>query len=73
MTASPNGSLAEVEIINDALDQSAHLIREREQERNYFSEQLDVRLRSREAGLKRAVDPQQRILVELMGVEPTTS
>ena len=39
-----NGSLAEVEVINEAFDQSANLLKEREQERNYFGEQLDVRL-----------------------------
>ena len=41
---SPNGSLSEVETINEALDQSADLLKEREQERDYFSEELDVRL-----------------------------
>ena len=42
--SSPDGNLAEVEIINEALDQSAHLLKDRQQERDYLSEQLDVRL-----------------------------
>jgi signal transduction histidine kinase/CheY-like chemotaxis protein len=44
LVAAPNRFLAELETINEALDESAHLLKEREHERDYFSEQLDVRL-----------------------------
>jgi len=44
VAASSTGSLVEVERINEAFDQSAQLLKEREHERNHLSEQLDVRL-----------------------------
>ena len=44
VVASPNRFLAELDTINEALDESAQLLRKREHERDYFSEQLDVRL-----------------------------
>ena len=43
IAASPNGAVAEVASISEAFDQSAHLLKEREQERDYLSDQLDVR------------------------------
>ncbi|HXV80489.1 MAG TPA: GAF domain-containing protein, partial [Candidatus Binatia bacterium] len=69
--SSPNGSLTEVETINEALDQSADLLKEREQERDYFSEELDVRLHDL-AGLHKlttsllAVDDRQVLFNEIV-------